>query len=221
MQIGSRRHVVLLLQHTNIVGEDVPGDVQQAFGDHVWGATDEPVSSVAVVAHRRWKVKQKFCHPSGRVLGVELAAGESVLRVVSVYCPTNLDYTSTYPVDRRRKAANEMVDAAVRWATQAEVCFIGGDFNESAVVNDRRMGGEAPPLRAERLARNTINSVVLHPGTGLADVHAFVNGSTRAFTRSDYRGGLRAWITSSLPIGGWSVCLRPAALWTRASNPIT
>jgi hypothetical protein len=69
---------VLLLQHTNIVGEDVPGDVQQAFDDHVvrvWGATDEPTSSVAVVAHRRWKVKQKFCHPSGRVLGVELAAG--------------------------------------------------------------------------------------------------------------------------------------------------
>jgi hypothetical protein len=112
-----------------------------------------------------------------------------VIRVVSVYCPTNLDRASTYFADRVRKAANDMVDAAVRWATQAEVCFIGGDFNESATVDDRRMGGEAAPLEAERLARNTINSVVLHPGTGLADVHAFVNGSTRAFTRSDYRGG--------------------------------
>src|SRR3954471_10906282 len=57
---------VLLLQHTNIVGEDVPGDVHV----RVWGATDDPTSSVAVVAHRRWKVNQKFYHPSGRVLGV-------------------------------------------------------------------------------------------------------------------------------------------------------
>src|ERR1700744_5580806 len=40
---------ILLLQHTNVVGDQVPGDVQRAFGDHsvrVWGAVDDPTSSV-------------------------------------------------------------------------------------------------------------------------------------------------------------------------------
>src|SRR5690242_677319 len=89
-------------------------------------------------------MRQKLHHPSSRALGVELVRGGLVLRVVSVYCPSNLDNISISEHNPRRRLANDLAREAIEWARQVDAFFIGGDFNETnetSRLEDRVKGG--------------------------------------------------------------------------------
>ena len=188
-------HGILLLQDTRVVGEHVPGDVQDDFDDNVvrvWGLVDELHAAVAVAAHKSWQVKQKFCYPSGRALGLELQRPGLTVRVVSIYCPADMENLSVSVDNPKRRAVNDMVRAAIGWASQVEVFFVGGDFNETSNPDDRvREGRNEQKSRSEaRRLGNTINSVALDPCYGLADVfyRAQIHGPKDGST-FHYRGG--------------------------------
>src|SRR4051812_42032109 len=136
---------ILLLQDTGVVSESVPGDVRSLFGSNIirtWGDVDKRHATVAVAAHQSWKTRGKFQHPSGRALGLELVKGDLQLRVVSVYCPTNLDNVSVSEENAERRLANDLAREAIKWASQVDAFVIGGDFNETSMLEDRIMGGK-------------------------------------------------------------------------------
>ena len=190
---------ILLLQDTGVVSERVPGDVKAHFGRNniaVWGNVDEAHASVAVAAHQSWKMRQRFHHPSGRALGVELVRRGVVLRVVSVYCPSNLDNTSISEHNPRRRLANDLAREAIKWASQVDAFFIGGDFNETSRTEDRVKGGKGGKKRksANKHFKNTVNGIMLDPCHGLADLYFESNGIKgiergKGATRADCRGG--------------------------------
>ena len=156
---------ILLLQDTGVVSEKVPGDVKGDFNKNnivVWGNVDEAHASVAVAVHHSWKVRQRFQHPSVRALGVELMKGDLVLRVVSIYCPTNLDNTSNSENNPQRRLANELARDAIKWAGQVDAFVIGGDFNETSRPGDRVMGGTGKQKRKVRRSKPTTPSMELY-----------------------------------------------------------
>ena len=122
--------------------------------------------------------------------------GNLQLRVVSVYCPTNLDHISVSEHNPQRRLANDLAREAIKWASQVDAFVIGGDFNETSLLEDRIMGGKGEQKRklAKTQTKNTINGVMLDPAHGLADLYFKCNGiegieQGRGATREDCRGG--------------------------------
>ena len=136
-----RHKGIILLQHTGVLGNEVPHDVKKVFPNkviRVCGDEEQPQASVAVIADEAWKVLSKVDDTTGRLLGVELSSGSVTLRFVSIYMPAGLEGVSISASHPTRALANRLAEKAVNWARQAQFSFIGGDWNEVARRKTRR-----------------------------------------------------------------------------------
>ena len=191
-----RHKGIILLQHTGVLGNEVPHDVKKVFPNkviRVCGDEEQPQASVAVIADEAWKVLSKVDDTTGRLLGVELSSGSVTLRVVSIYMPAGLEGVSISASHPTRALANRLAEKAANWARQAQFFFIGGDWNEVARRKDRQVGGNRKkrrPVNLEHMKMNTINGILLNPNHNLVDVHRYANGDKKVeFTRVDKRTG--------------------------------
>ncbi len=179
---------IVLLQHTGVPGSEVPYEVKQTFKGmmiRLAGSEDQLQASVAVIAHEKWEALSKMDDNTGRVLGVELRAGEFIMRVVSIYMPAALESSSLAPTNPTRALANELAAKAICWAKEAEYFVIGGDWNEVCRREDRIAGGirkNQSGVAREYLRPNTVNTLLTN-NSRLVDVHRYVKGSGEGFTR--------------------------------------